>query len=116
MVSRLLHMIIFLFSALSGRALPRPSSAARVHGFRWHLSSMPTLVNCGQGLMTVDMEASTVLFIYFTLQEYRSAHPDIFSKPHSAMAKICLACLNSRQVKALSTAPALDTQNTPFLG
>ena len=80
-----------------------------------NIPSMSTLVSCCQGLITVDKEASTVRLIHFTLQEYLSAHPDIFSKPHSAMAEICLTYLNSQQVKGLSTAPSPDSQNAPFL-
>ena len=55
-----------------------------------------------QGLITVDKEASSVRLIHFTLKEYFSAHPDIFSRPHSAMAEICLTYLNSQQVRAIS--------------
>ena len=79
-----------------------------------NIPSMSTLVNCCQGLITVDKEASTVRLIHFTLQVYLSAHPDIFTKPHSAMADICLTYLNSQRVKALSTDPSPDTQNAPF--
>jgi len=63
--------------------------------------SITTLVGCCQGLITVDKEASTVRLIHFTLKEYFSADPDIFSRPHSSMAEICLTYLNSKQVKAL---------------
>ena len=77
--------------------------------------SVSTLVSSCQGLITVDKEASTVRLIHFTLQEYFSAHPNIFSRPHSAMAEICLTYLNSQQVKALSTALPPGAQNTPFL-
>jgi len=77
--------------------------------------SMSTLVSCCQGLIAVDKEASTVRLIHFTLQEYLSAHPDLFSRPHSAMAEICLTYLSSQQVEALSTSPSLDTPNMPFL-
>ena len=80
-----------------------------------NIPSMSTLVSCCQGLITVDKEASTVRLIHFTLQEYLSAHPDIFTRPHSAMAEICLTYLNSRQVKAISTARSAHTQNTHFL-
>ena len=80
-----------------------------------NIPSISTLVNSCQGLITVDMEASTVRLIHFTLQEYLSVHPDVFSKPHSAMAEICLTYLNSKQVKALSTAHSPETRNTPFL-
>ena len=74
-----------------------------------NIPSMSTLVNCCQGLITVDKEASTVRLIHFTLQEYLSVHPDIFIKPHSAMAEIWLTYLSSQQVKTLSTAISEDT-------
>jgi len=80
-----------------------------------NIPSMSTLVNCCQGLITVDKEASTVRLIHFTLQEYLSAHLELFIKPHSAMAEICLTYLNSKQVKALSTTHSPDVQNAPFL-
>ena len=80
-----------------------------------NVPSMSTLISCCQGLITVDKQASTVRLIHFTLQEYLSAHPDIFSRPHSAIAEICLTYLNSQQVKALSTDPSPGIQNTPFL-
>ena len=80
-----------------------------------NIPSMSTLVNCCQGLIIVDKEASTIRLIHFTLQEYLSSHPDIFNKPHSAMAEICLTYLNSKRVKALSISHCPDTQNTPFL-
>ena len=80
-----------------------------------NIPSISTLVSCCQGLITVDKEASTVRLIHFTLQEYLSARPDIFSGPHSVMAEICLTFLNSRHVKALSTARYADTRIAPFL-
>ena len=80
-----------------------------------NVPSVSTLISSCQGLITVDKEASTVRLIHFTLQEYLSAHPDIFSSPHSAIAEICLTYLNSQQVKRLSTAPSARSQSTPFL-
>ena len=80
-----------------------------------NLPSMSTLVTCCQGLITVDKEASTVRLVHFTLKEYLSAHPDIFSRPHSAMGEICLTYLGSQHVKALSTDPSPDIQDAPFL-
>ena len=77
-----------------------------------NIPSMSTLVNSCQGLITVDKGASTVRLIHFTLQEYLSTRPDIFSKPHSAMAEICLTYLNSQQVKALLATPSLDAQDS----
>ena len=66
------------------------------------IPSASTLVSCCQGLITMDKEASTVRLIHFTLREYLSTHPDIFSRPHSTIAEICLTYLNSEQIKALS--------------
>jgi len=80
-----------------------------------NIPSISTLVGSCQGLITVDKEASTVRLVHFTLQEYLSGHPDIFSRPHSAMAEICLAYLNSEQVGALSGDPSPDIRNMPFL-
>jgi len=80
-----------------------------------NVPSMSTLVSCCQGLITVDKEASTVRLVHFTLQEYLSTRPDIFIRPHSAMAEICLTYLNSRQGKALANAVDSDMQNGTFL-
>ena len=80
-----------------------------------NVPTMSTLASCCQGLITVDKEASTVRLIHFTLQEYLSARSDIFSSPHSVMAEICLAYLNSLQIRALSNARFHNTRNTPFL-
>ena len=63
----------------------------------------------------MDKEASSVRLIHFTLRDYLSAHPDIFSRPRSAMAEICLTYLNSRQIKALLAAPWPGVQNIPFI-
>ena len=81
-----------------------------------NVPSMSVLVGCCQGLITVDKEASTVRLIHFTLQEYLSARSDIFSRPHSAMAEICLTYLNSRQIRTISNASFEDEWRTSFLG
>jgi len=46
-----------------------------------NIPSISTLVGCCQGLIAVDKEASTVRLIHFTLREYLSARPDIFTRP-----------------------------------
>ena len=74
-----------------------------------------TLLDCCQGLITVDKEASTVRLIHFTVQEYLCTHPDLFSKPHSILAETCLTYLNSQQIKDLSSHPLPDHQSIPFL-
>ena len=84
-----------------------------------NIPSITTLVGCCQGLVTVDKEESDVRLIHFTLREYFSSHPDIFSRHHSAIAEMCLTYLNSQQVKALSPNPSTDVyavlSERPFL-
>jgi len=80
-----------------------------------NIPSISTILSCCQGLITVDKKASTVRLIHFTLQEYLSAHPDFFSRPHSTMAETCLTYLNSEQVEALSADSSSDVLGTSFL-
>ena len=80
-----------------------------------NIPSIGTLLACCQGLFVVDTEASTVLLIHFTLQEYLQAHPELFGAAHSTIAETCLSYLNSQQVKVFSTSPSHDFQDTPFL-
>ena len=80
-----------------------------------NVPSIGTLLDCCQGLVSVDKEASAVRLIHFTLQEYLRTHPQLFGRAHSTMAETCLSYLNSHQVKALSTSPSPDLQSIPFL-
>ena len=80
-----------------------------------NIPSIATVVSCCQGLITVDKEASKVRLIHFTLREYLSAPPDIFIRPHSDIAEICLIYLNSSQVKGISVELSGDIQGAPFL-
>ena len=81
----------------------------------FNVPSMSTLVSCCQGLITVDKETSTVRLTHFTLREYLSANPNIFNRPHSTIAEICLTYLNSKQVKVIPANRSPDLSNTPFL-
>jgi len=81
-----------------------------------NIPSTSTLVSCCQGLITMDKKASTLRLIHFTLKEYLSTLPDIFSRPHSVMAEICLTHLNFSRLKALSADPPPHIPDTPFLG
>jgi len=80
-----------------------------------NVPSVGTLLCCTLGLVTVDEHASTVRLVHFTLQEYLSAHSQLFITSHSMMAKICLTYLNFQSICELSA--ALDTipSATPFL-
>jgi len=80
-----------------------------------NVPSIGTLLDCCQGLITVDAEASTVRLIHYTVQEYLCSHPDLFSKPHSILAETCLTYLNSQQVTNLTSHSSPDTQSMPFL-
>jgi len=84
-----------------------------------NIPSIATLLGCCQGLIIVDKEESKMRLIHFTLREYLSAHPDIFNRPHSEIAEICLTYLNCQQVKALSVDTEADLHalidNEPFL-
>ena len=77
--------------------------------------SIGTLLACCQGLVVVEKEASTVRLIHFTLQEFLRARPHLFGPAHATITEACLTYLNSQQVKALSTSPSPDLQDTPFL-
>ena len=80
------------------------------------IPTISTLLDCCQGLVTVDRSASTVRLIHSTLQEYLCILPDIFNRAHSTMAETCLTCLNFQNIKDLSAAaPLPDPRNTPFL-
>jgi len=50
-----------------------------------------------------------VRLVYFTLNEYRSARPGIFSRPDLTIAESCLTYLNSENVKA----PPADPPSHP---
>ena len=77
--------------------------------------SIRTVLSCCQGLVVADKEGSTVRLFHFTLREYLSGRPDIFHKPHSAIAETCLTYLNSQQVMRFSANLPLGTQAIPFL-
>jgi len=84
-----------------------------------NIPSIATLVSCCQGLVTVDKKASTLRLTHFTLREYLSTHPDIFSAPHSTIAEICLTYLNSVHVEAIPAHSYADLKvainDNPFL-
>ena len=74
-----------------------------------------TLMSCTLGLVTIDDQASIVRLVHFTLQEYLTAHPSLFTTPHSMMAEICLTYLSFQSVCELSTTLHNIPPTTPFL-
>jgi len=77
--------------------------------------TLSTLINCCQGLVTLEKSGSTIRLIHFTLQEYLCAHPDIFDKAHSTIAETCLTYLNFQHIKDFSAGPPSDPRSIPFL-
>ena len=80
-----------------------------------NVPSIGTVLDCCQGLITVNAEASTVRLIHHTVQEYLCSHPSLFLKPHSVLAETCLTYLNSQQVKNLTSHSLPDHGSMPFL-
>ena len=80
-----------------------------------NVPSIGTILDCCQGLITVDAEASTLRLIHHTVQEYLCSHPGLFSIPHSILAETCLTYLNSQQVKNLTPNSLPDLESMPFL-
>ena len=79
------------------------------------IPTISTLLDCCQGLVTVDKGAPTVRLIHVTLQEHLCAHPYLFGRAHSTMAETCLTYLNLQHIKDLSAGPLPDPRDTPFL-
>ena len=79
------------------------------------IPTLSTLLDCCQGLVTLDKGASTVRLVHFTLQEHLCTHPGLFDRAHSVMAEICLTYLNFQHIKDLPTDQLLDFRDTPFL-
>jgi len=81
-----------------------------------NVPSIETLLNCCQGLLVVDKEASTIRLIHPTLKEYLSTCPNLFDRAHSTIAETCLTYLNFQWFKGLPTSDLSDPVRTPFLG
>ena len=79
------------------------------------IPTLPTLLDCCQGLVTVDKGAPTVRLIHFTLQEHLRAHPYLFGKAHSTMAETCLTYLKFQHIKDLPAGLLPNPRDTPFL-
>ena len=82
----------------------------------YNVPSVPTILGCTLGLVTIDENTSTVRLLHSTLQEYLRQEPALFLTAHSIMAEICLAYLNSPSVRepqpdvdsALAASPFLE--------
>ena len=91
--------------------------AIRIGSNNLHNDDIPTistLLDCCQGLVTVDKGASTVRLIHLTLQEHLCTHPDLVNGAHATIAETCLAYINFQHIKDLPTGSPPD-QDTPLL-
>ena len=79
------------------------------------IPTISTLLDCCQGLVTVDKSASTVRLVHYTLQEHLCTLPYIFSRAHSTMAETCLTYLNFQHIKDLAAALSPNPRDTSFL-
>ena len=79
------------------------------------IPAIPTVLDCCQGLVTIEKGASSIRLIHFTLQEYISTLPDLFDRAHSTIAETCLTYLNFQHVNDLSNRLSPDPRGAPFL-
>ena len=77
--------------------------------------AVETLLTCTLGLVMVEKSSSTFRLIHYTLQEYLSHNPNLFIKPHSIIAEVCLTYLNFRQVRAISPTLRSAPPTIPFV-
>ena len=77
--------------------------------------TISTLLDCCQGLATIENGTSTTRLIHYTLQEYLCTHLDLFARAHSTIAETCLTYLNFQPIKDLSADPSPNLRGIPFL-
>jgi len=80
-----------------------------------NVPAIETLLACSLGLITVEKSSSTVRPIHYTLQEYLSHNPNLFLKPHSMIAEVCLTYLNFHHVNDLSPSLRSVPSTAPFI-
>jgi len=82
-----------------------------------NIPSIETLLACTLGLVTVEKSwhSSTVRPVHYTLQEYLSHNPNLFPKPHSMIAEVCLTYLNFHEVRGISPTLYSAPPTIPFV-
>ena len=80
-----------------------------------NVPTIPTLLGCALGLITIEASSSTVRLVHFTLQEYLSNNPGLFQSPHSMIAEVCLTYLYFRCVRELSPTLRLAPSTVPLV-
>ena len=81
-----------------------------------NIPATETVLACCLGLVTVEKSSSTLRLVHYTLQEYLSHNPNLFLKPQSRIAEVCLTYLNFQQVSGFSPTLRSDPPTVPFIG
>ena len=81
-----------------------------------NIPTIETLLGCSLGLVTVEAYTYTVRLVHYTLQEYLSNNSDLFHRPHSMIAEVCLTYLNFQCIRDLPPIPNWSRLSTPLLG
>ena len=80
-----------------------------------NIPTIETLLGCSLGLVTVEAYTYTVRLVHYTLQEYLSNNTDLFHRPHSMIAEVCLTYLNFQCIRDLSPIRDWSELSTPLL-
>jgi len=80
-----------------------------------NIPAIETLLACSLGLVTVEKSSSTIRLVHYTLQEFLSHSPNLFVKPNSMIAEVCLTYLNFRYIRGLSPTVYSAPPAIPFL-
>ena len=80
-----------------------------------NIPTIETLLGCSLGLVTVGASSYTVRLVHYTLKEYLSDNTDLFNRPHSMIAEVCLTYLNFESVRNLPLAYNSTSLGGPFL-
>ena len=81
-----------------------------------NIPAIETLLACTLGLIMVEKSSSAVRLVHYTLQEYLSQNLNLFRRPHSMIAEVCLTYLNFPHVRGLSPFPSSVPLIAPFIG
>ena len=80
-----------------------------------NIPTIETLLGCSLGLVTVEAYTYTVRLVHYTLQEYLSNNSDLFHRPHSMIAEVCLTYLNFQCIRDLPPIPDWSEPLKPLL-
>ena len=81
-----------------------------------NIPTIETLLGCSLGLVRVEAYTYTVRLVHYTLKEYLSNNTDLFHRPHSMIAEVCLTYLNFQCIRDLPPIPDWSQSLKPLLG